>query len=209
MVFSFAFAVVVLYWLTVLIGAVDMDLFDGHADVDADPGVLTAVLPVTRRGRAIPVTVVLSLWIIASWTLCALAGIAGRSVGPPRGWEFLAGVVTVLLAPALAWIVTLLAILPFGRFFDTDDAASRDDFVGKTCVIRTQRVTVDFGQAEITSSDGSSAIIQVRRDPSDTNDNDALTSGSSALVFDYDPDHEHFLVTSFDPAREFERRRQR
>jgi len=55
--------------------------------------------------------------------------------------------------------------------------------------IRTGTVTGEFGQAEVTAQDGSSAIVQVRQ----TGEH-ALTHGNRALIFDYDTDGEFFWV---------------
>ncbi|MFJ6772737.1 hypothetical protein ACIQOV_17535, partial [Kitasatospora sp. NPDC091257] len=76
-----------------------------------------------------------------------------------------------------------------------DRPVTRGDFVGRVCVIRTGRVTADFGQAEVTAEDGSTATVQVRTATPEP----ALTAGRTALIFDYDAEGEHFLVAPFDP----------
>jgi hypothetical protein len=60
-------------------------------------------------------------------------------------------------------------------------------------VIRTGSVSETFGQAEVTSDDGSSAIVQVRR-PAEMFERGPLLSGSQALIFDYDAGREIFWV---------------
>jgi hypothetical protein len=74
-------------------------------------------------------------------------------------------------------------------------AESRADFVGRTCVIRTGRVTGAFGQAEVHAEDGSSAIVQVRQAGTDD-----LHAGVVALLYEYDPAGEFFWVIPFDIA---------
>ncbi|HWO65844.1 MAG TPA: hypothetical protein VNO31_38015, partial [Umezawaea sp.] len=56
-------------------------------------------------------------------------------------------------------------------------------------------VTHDFGQAEVTATDGSSAVVQVRQAGQDV-----LVAGSTALIFDYDVDGEFFWVAPVDSA---------
>ena len=73
-------------------------------------------------------------------------------------------------------------------------------FVGLPCVIRTGRVGPDFGQAEVTAPDGSSAVVQVRLPAADAAAGTALTAGSTALIFDFDPSGEFFYVMPHDAA---------
>jgi hypothetical protein len=111
-------------------------------------------------------------------------------------------------ALAAAWLGTRLAIVPLRRVFREEPAASLRDFVGRTCVIRTGRVGADFGQAEVTADDGSSAIVQVRRHALDVAAEGApagaaepaLTAGSTALIFDFDPDGQFFWVMPYEQA---------
>ena len=56
-------------------------------------------------------------------------------------------------------------------------------------------MTRDFGQAEVHSPDGSSAIVQVRQ----AGDDD-LRAGTVALLFDVDPEGEFFWVVPADIA---------
>ncbi|MGV2386834.1 MAG UNVERIFIED_CONTAM: hypothetical protein LOD86_16430, partial [Thermobifida fusca] len=67
-------------------------------------------------------------------------------------------------------------------------------------VVRTGRVDRDFGQAEVTAADGSTALIQVRQ-----TGEESLTAGSTALIVDYDPEGSFFWVTAYhaelDPHR--------
>jgi hypothetical protein len=106
----------------------------------------------------------------------------------------------------LAWLGTRLAVLPLRRVFQDQVAASLRDFVGLPCVIRTGRVGPDFGQAEVTAPDGSSAIVQVRQPAMDVPvagtaaDGTGLTAGSTALIFDFDPDGRFFWVMPHDAA---------
>jgi len=99
------------------------------------------------------------------------------------------GLGVLLVALIVGLFVARLAAVPLRKVYAEGHEASRNDFVGRECVIRTGRVTGDFGQAEVTALDGSSAIIQVRQ----TGEH-ALTNGNRALIFDYDIDGEYFWV---------------
>ncbi|MCT9932347.1 hypothetical protein N5079_19270 [Planotetraspora sp. A-T 1434] len=169
--FSFMLVVVIGYWVLVLLGGLGADLPD---DLLAGFGL-----------RGVPATVVISVMVAIAWFV-SLAGVALV--------EGTAARTAVLLIALLAgWLCTRLLVLPIRLLFPAVAAPSRSDFVGRMCVIRTGRVGSDFGQAEVTAEDGSSAVVQVRQ----TGDDD-LRAGSSALIFDYDPEGEFFWVMPYD-----------
>jgi hypothetical protein len=61
--------------------------------------------------------------------------------------------------------------------------------------VRTGRVTSTFGQAEVHSPDGSSALVQVRQAGTDD-----LRAGTAALLYDFDADGEFFWIVPTDVA---------
>lgn len=181
----------------------------GHEDGHGSGGPLAAI-----GLGGVPATITLSLLIALAW-FASLAGsvlAGGGTPAPPLAAAVLAA------ALAAAWLGTRLAIVPLRRVFREEPAASLRDFVGRTCVIRTGRVGVDFGQAEVTADDGSSAIVQVRRHALDIAAEGArggaaggppdgppggavrpaLGAGSIALIFDFDPDGQFFWVMPYD-----------
>jgi hypothetical protein len=180
--FSFLLVVVVGYWLLVLTGVLDLG---DDLDVDGVPGGVLAGLGF----GGLPSAIVFSLLVAVAWFV-SLAGTAlldGWGLGAAARIAVSVGV--LLAALAVAWLVTRLVAVPLGRLFPAGSEASRHSFVGRLCVIRTGRVTADFGQAEVTATDGSSAVVQVRQHRADP-----LRAGSSALIYDYDPDGEFFWV---------------
>ncbi|GAA2389806.1 hypothetical protein GCM10010420_11930 [Streptomyces glaucosporus] len=188
--FGFGLLVVLLYWLSVLVGVVGVDVLDGGEGIDADtpPPGPAGVLAAAGLGGA-PVTVTLSLLIALAWFV-SLSGTALTESTPAR----------VLVLPAAllaAWGGTRLLVRPLSRPALRESGTSRRDLVGRTCTIRTGHVSHRFGQAEITTDDGSTVLVQVRARGEDAA---ALCAGRTALVFDYDADGEFFHVTPWDPA---------
>ncbi|MEV0808925.1 hypothetical protein [Micromonospora sp. NPDC050200] len=189
--FSFLLLVVVGYWLLVLTGVLDLG---DDLDVDGVPGGVLAGLGL----GGLPSTIVFSLIVAVAW----FVSLAGTALLDGLGFGAVARIVVsvgVLVAAVLcAWLVTRLLAVPLARLFPTGTESSRHAFVGGLCTIRTGRVTADFGQAEVTAADGSSAVVQVRQ-PGD----EPLRAGSSALIYDYDVEGEFFWVMSagiaFDP----------
>jgi hypothetical protein len=115
--------------------------------------------------------------------------------GSLSGAEFLPGWLALVAALIAAWLLTRVATVLIRRFAPAGTEVSRTDFVGRTCVIRTGRVTGTFGQAEVRADDGSSAIVQVRQ----AGDDD-LRAGTVAVLYDFDPAGEFFWVVPADIA---------
>ncbi|MEY9875978.1 hypothetical protein ABH931_005485 [Streptacidiphilus sp. MAP12-33] len=134
----------------------------------------------------VPVTVAVSLVVAFGW-FTALACT-----------EWLGGGRWFLLPLALAggWVGARLLAVPLARMMpEPSPPPSRRDFVGLGCVIRTGRVGPDFGQAEVRSADGSSAVVQVRQSLDDAaGEGGTLRAGAAALIYDYDADGEFFWV---------------
>ncbi len=173
-IFSVLLAVVVLYWLLVLIGTLDVEIGDLHLGDGIGLG-------------GVPITVSVSVLAAVSWflTLAGTVSIAGLATTP----RTLVGIVVLVLATVIGLLVARLVAVPLRRLYVTGGQAFRSDFLGRECVIRTGTVSGDFGQAEVTADDGSSAIIQVRQ----TGEHE-LANGHRALIFDYDIDGEFFWV---------------
>ncbi|WP_278313667.1 OB-fold-containig protein [Lolliginicoccus levis] len=196
-VFTFALLVVLAYWVLVLVGGAALDLLDGDADVDVSPEDTGILKSLGLEG--VPLTILLSLFVLAAW----FASIVGVVVLESTGLGGLVGglaLLGILVAAALIGLVAArLGAAPLRRIFHHAAAPSRSDFVGKLCVVRTSTVAPDFGQAEITSKDGSTALIQVRQTPEHAADSE-LRSGSTALIYDYDGEGEFFWVCPVDPS---------
>ncbi|GAA1347391.1 hypothetical protein [Saccharothrix algeriensis] len=160
--------------LTILLAAVVLFWVLAAFGVDLDAGVELAY-----GLGGVPFSVVLSLLVPIAWFLCLSAA------------SLVDGFDVAILVGSLVvgYLAARVAVLPLRRLYPTLPPASRNDFVGRVCVIRTGTVTAHFGQAEVTADDGSSAIVQVRQAGRDD-----LTVGTTALIFDYDRDGEFFWV---------------
>jgi hypothetical protein len=172
-IFSFLLAVVVIYWLLVLIGTLDVEI----GDLDLADGIGLG---------GVPATISVSVLTVVGWFVSLVGTVLLESAGVLR---VVLGIGVVVVALVAGLFAAGFVAKPLRRLYLTGGEASRGDFVGRECVIRTGSVTGDFGQAEVTATDGSSAIIQVRQ----TGEH-ALTHGNRALIFDYDTDGEFFWV---------------
>ncbi|GAA2083553.1 hypothetical protein GCM10009801_44070 [Streptomyces albiaxialis] len=175
--FSAALAVVVVFWLLVAVGAAEGEGPGGWV------------------WGGVPLTVGFSFLAAFAWflSLAAMALLAplGLSGTPGR----LAGSAVLVTAPLLGWRAARALLRPLAALFPDEPPPSRADFVGLTCVIRTGRVDAGFGQAEVRSRDGSTALVQVRQ-----YGDEALALGDTGLLYAYEADGEFFWVARFDDA---------
>ncbi|SNT46945.1 Protein of unknown function [Streptosporangium subroseum] len=183
--FTFLLLVVLGYWLIAVFGGIEFD-----SDGTGATGFTGWAAGLGLGG--IPVAVVVSLLVVTAWFASLVGGVL---------FSGLPALIAVLIAALVcAWVFTRLIVLFLRRVIPKERVPSRADFVGRTCVIRTGRVGENFGQAEVTSPDGSSALVQVRQ----TGD-DVFAAGSTALIFAYDSPGEFFWVMPYaaelDPDR--------
>ncbi|MEM9290949.1 MAG: hypothetical protein AAGD01_04650 [Acidobacteriota bacterium] len=213
--FTSLLVVVVVYWLTVILGIFDLDLFD--LDLDLDVGVDGAMEGVegalelgdapeigdagptgvagllTALGLAgVPLTVTLSFLIVFSWFLTY----QGMRVLPLL--DLSGGLIRWLLLPVVSVLVSLgltsVLVRPLRPVFRTVPAASRQDFSGRSATVVSSHVDREQGRAEI--DDGGAGLLVEAR----------LVSGAPALrgdqvtVVRYDNDLDVFFITRRDES---------
>lgn len=142
---------------------------------------LTAALIGMDHLHAPVLPISISLFVLITWFV-ALVG----TVMTPEGKLRYVVLLGALLVGAL---LTKIFLIPVRNWTKPEKPASRNDFVGRTAIVKTARVTENYGQAEVTASDGGSAVVQVRAAQSTE-----LKAGQTALIFDYDAEGEFFWV---------------
>lgn len=185
------------FWIvTTLIGAgvnslddFDFD-FDSDADIDVD---LDADVDLDVEGDSSNGLVRSALEFLGIAGMPILISVNLLSL---FAWFISMVLVTVLGGGTLAWLLSIPVLIAsfliggfltgriakrFAYVFVPTTAARNKQFVGSGCTITTQRVTTNFGQAEVRDDEGGSLIVQVRC----PKDND-LTAGDRALIFDLD-----------------------
>lgn len=221
-IFTVLLGVTLVYWLFVVIGAIDLDAlggghadgaFDGHADgafegavkgaaEGAAKGIAEGVAEVAPDGfagflsalrlRSAPVTVVVSLFATFGWFFSVLVM---QALGTTMGGllpAWLLGVVVFGAASIVSLLTTSVVIRPLGRLFITRVAKGRGDLVGRVCVVSTGRVDAAFGQATLEDG-GAGLILPVRCETAG-----ALRRGDRALVIGWDADRDGFIVEPID-----------
>jgi hypothetical protein len=209
-VFSLGLCVVLVYWLCVSLGAIDIDLFHGnadfdvaaagdgvgnalvgakggaeglkgtHADADGDGGGLWAGLGLAK----VPITVSISVIFLVCWGLSLLAMHYLPGIVGTASWV----APTVLPATLLVGLpLSGLLVRPLGGVFEVREGKSNRDYVGHVCTITTGSVNEGFGQATVEDG-GTVLVIPVRCD------RPGLGRGHKALIIDFDRAREAYLV---------------
>ena len=186
-VFSVALGIVLVYWMFVVVGALDHDAFggdhdaghDGGHDVDADGGIWAGL-----GLAAVPITISVSFIVLVAWITSLL--VMHYVVGPaPAAW------LRAALFPAFvlgALPVSALLVRPLAPVFRFREGKSNAEYVGHACTVTTGHVDDRFGQATIEDG-GTVLVVQVRCDQPGK-----LVRGDKALVVDFDLERQAYLV---------------
>jgi len=149
-------------------------------------GFLGTVL-LTLKLRNVPLTLVLSVWILMAWLLTSLAQDSAMAAMPTPGW--LTGSLLAIVAVVAALPVTSLLVRPLGRMLKVEKPTSKQDIIGRVVRINTSKVDTESGWAKV-DENGTELLVRVRCDA-----DNALDRGSKALVVSYDPGRDAYEVT--------------
>ena len=190
--------VVLLYWLLVILGALDIDLFDFGADTpDAgDSGGMGMGLFSALGMAGVPVTVIVSLLVLWSWLFTALGSEVLKSLVTQGLVRTLLAVLVLVLSAAVAVTLSALTIRPLARFFTGPEARRRSSLICQVCTVSTLRVDTGFGQAQFDDG-GAGLLVQVR-----AQEGNGLGKGSKALIVSRDEAVQAYWVRPYDDAAE-------
>lgn len=204
-IFSVLLVLVVIYWFFVILGVLDLDLFDFDLDldldIDADMAVdgalegsstaLSAIFSALSIGR-VPLTISLSLLTLFGWILSfsTTYWLTGASELEPGFLPYLALFFGTLIGATAA---AAIAVRPLRGLFETTTRRGQETLVGKVCVVTTGQVSDSFGQA--TLEDGGAGLnLSIR---CDTEDN-GIKRGDKVLIIGYDNEHSYYLVEPYE-----------
>ena len=212
-VFTIALGVVLVYWLFVLVGALDIDLLGGDVDADvsgAAKGIGEALTGGAKAGgealhagadadASAEVDADGGIWqglglgdvpVTISVSLITLLSWAGslavmHYLAGGAGWL---RAVVLVAAIIVALPIAALLVRPLAPVFAVREGKSNADYVGHACTITTGSVDDKFGQATIEDG-GTVLVIAVRCDRAGT-----LARGDKALIIDFDREREAYVV---------------
>ena len=200
LVFTVMLLMVVIYWIMVILGALDVDFldidFDSDVDVDADAdvdfeggGFLRGILEFFYVGE-VPVMVLASVLALSMWTISVLGNHYLNPAGTILVWLPLA--VGNLL---VSCFVVKMAGVPLSKFFksfETDANAARP-VIGRICKIVTTEVAADrLGQGEM-SGKGAPILLNVMAEG-----DHVFHKGDEAVVLSQNPETGVYLVGPVD-----------
>jgi hypothetical protein len=215
-VFTIALGIVIVYWLFVLIGALDIDLFGGDVDVDVSGAAkgIGDVLTGGAKGGAEALHTggdagdvggdadgdldggglwhVLGLGdvpvTISASLITVLAWVGSLLAMHYLGIGGWLTLVVLVVAVVIALPIAALLIRPIAPVFAVKEGKSNADYVGHVCTVTTGRVDNSFGQATI--EDGGTVLaIAVRCDRAGV-----LTRGDKALIIEFDGERQAYIV---------------
>lgn len=183
-IFSVAMGMAVLYWLMVILGALDLDVIHfgdgGDADHDADAGSNpNAVLEFLRVGK-VPLTIIVSTFTFIGWSVCLVAGGFLRPLVPGWSW-WLFGTAALAGAIFLAMLGTGFLLAPIAKLFSAARQPSADDLIGKLVEVTSSTVDARFGTARHDRLNGEDVLLNVICEA-----HHHLRRGNQAVVMSYD-----------------------
>lgn len=184
--FTILLGVVLIYWLLVILGTLDIDVL---GNIEGD---FLAAMGFTEM----PVTITITVLTICSWLFTAIGTYyLVLPITHPLGQK-LVGISVLLVGLGFAVYLTKKILIPLRPFFRHHEGRGRSHLVGKICMISTSRVDQKFGQAHYDDK-GAGLILSVRAEVPN-----ALTKGSRALIVAYQPQTDTYQVISYDEVIE-------
>jgi len=206
LIYTILLMVVLVYWITVFIGLLDLDFMDvevdsevdldmdTEVDVDADAyteieggGWLIKGMSFFNLGK-VPFMVFFSFLALTLWSL---AMFAFDRFGEGIPWI---GLFILLPNFFLSLFITKGLTWPFLPIFRSlnREASSYKDLVGKVAVLRMEALPQKRSQAEVLNGDHS-FLINVRSE-----DEQIHKKGEKVLLVEYREEKNEFLITHFD-----------
>lgn len=154
--------IVVLYWLSTILGAFELDVLDGDIELETDTDASGVAAWLSKfRLEGIPLTITLSLIILFSWILCFVATHFIYPVLPESWIQILIGFWILIITPVIAAVLVSPLLQPLKPIFKKSPIKSATDFTGQFATVRSGKVTADFGEAEL-SDGGAGLILKIR-----------------------------------------------
>ena len=187
-------AFVLLYWLVVLVGLIDLDFINIEVETDGEPDVsgteaivwLNSALAFFNLGR-IPFMLFLSFLLLPFWAIALLANYYLGTGGNFLGF--------LLLLPALiaALLISKILTTPFVKLFGIleKEHDSNAVVIGQVCTITLPASPTELGQATV-KTEGSPLLLNVK-----TTGSANIRKGETALVIDYDEKSKYYLIEPY------------
>lgn len=160
----------ILYWIASTLGLGEMELADG-LELEGVEAAETSGWMNRFKLDGIPLTISISFIIFFSWVICYLTVHYSQGKISDGIVEVFVGFWILVLAPVISAPIVGTLLSPLKPFFkklkESADGRKADSLIGHIAIIRTNKVTPDFGDAEL-DDEGANLILKVRaEEPND------------------------------------------
>ncbi|MBA9079174.1 hypothetical protein [Rufibacter quisquiliarum] len=184
---------VMLYWVIVIVGLLDMSSLDVEVETDIDgEGIgavawLNSALAFFNLGR-IPLMFFLSFFALPFWFLSL--GV-NELLGTHDSWL---GFTFILPLAVVCLFVAKLLTWPFVKLFSVmeKEQAPKTTVIGQVCTIMLPANATQIGQAAV-QTNGSPLLLNVK-----TTQGHLVKKGETALVIDYLPENQLYLIEPYE-----------
>lgn len=200
-IFTVCFAVMAIYWLSVSLGLVDshaLDIdFDANTEHSEIPGFAGLVGWIGLSDM--PATVIVSAIAMLGWLISYFEVHYFELWSQDLWLRIVAGSLVLVESLVVATFLAGIFLKPLKPFFRKAYATPPDkQLLGQTCLVRTGRVDMTFGEA-VAVIGGASLIIRVRAEA-----DKAISKDDKVVPIRYEPSDNSYLVI---PLQEFVRKR--
>ena len=177
-----------LFWFASMIGLADFDFDGGDIDlegINADGSDVAATSGFLNKFKldGIPLTISLSFVIFLSWILSFLLVNYYQDKVADDWVKAFIGIWVILLAPVISTPIIGILLSPlkpiFRKFREEAEGRKADSLVGHIARVRTDKVNMNFGDAEI-DHEGASLILKIRAE-----EPNELKRGDKVLLTEY------------------------
>jgi len=182
---------VCVYWVLMIVGAVDLDFLDIDVDldldidVDVDPSILEfGFIPLKFLNiGSVPTMVWGSIFALVGWMVSRL----WNSPLPHPSFEWTSDSLAIVRDFGVAAMLTKIITQPMRGRFDPVEPNKAEDLVGQTCIVTTSEVTETFGEADF-ATEGAPLRLSVRNGKGD------ISNGDTVLITYFRSETNEYLV---------------
>ena len=194
-IYTVLLGVLVCYWLSAIVGLVDLDILNMDGlDLNMDGGGndvnVFAGLMIRMGMTGVPAIISLSLALLFGWLLCYY--IVHYLLMPLSiDWvRYLLGIPVLLATFFFGMLITSVLIRPLRGLFKTAIYETTQHMLGQSVVVRTSRVDNEFGEA-VLNNGGADMIVKVR-----SMDEERFEKGDRVVLFEKIGDGSLYRVMS-------------
>jgi Protein of unknown function (DUF1449) len=194
-IFTGLLGLAMIYWLSVIIGALDIDLLSPDTDHDVgDAGGVahasSGLLNFISVGK-VPVTIIFTVFSLLSWFMSMTGDAFLRTPMSAYIGEFLYGCAIFPCVVILAFILTGFLVRPLRGIFHAVSEHGETALEGKMVRITSRNVSPTFGTATMDNA-GAGILMNVI-----CRDGVTLKRDDMAVVVEFDAQKQQYLVAPF------------